>query len=98
MYSIRTAGYDSASASVRTELADGQYYDYTVYIQPTVYTLKAGHTAEVTISLSNNSGVALTVDNSATYVDIPVHSTSSNGGGHSGGSSGGNAADTQPAS
>lgn len=91
-----TAGYDSASASVRTELADGQYYDYTVYIQPTVYTLKAGHTAEVTISLSNNSGVALTVDNSATYVDIPVHSTSSNGGGHSGGSSGGNAADTQP--
>ena len=91
-----TAGYDSASASLRTELADGQYYDYTVYIQPTVYTLKAGHTAEVTISLSNNSGVALTVDNSATYVDIPVHSTSSNGGGHSGGSSGGNAADTQP--
>ncbi len=91
-----TAGYDSASASVRTELADGQYYDYTVYIQPTVYTIKAGHTAEVTISLSNNSGVALTVDNSATYVDIPVHSTSSNGGGHSGGSSGGNAADTQP--
>ena len=39
-------------------------YKRQVYIQPTVYTLKAGHTAEVTISLSNNSGVALTVDNS----------------------------------
>lgn len=69
-----TAGYDSASAAVRTELVDGQYYDYTVYIQPTFYTVKAGHTLELSISLAYNSGVTLTVDNTATYMELPVHS------------------------
>lgn len=83
-----TAGYDSASASVRTELVDGQYYDYTVYIQPTVYTIQGGHNAQLSISIANNSGVALTIDNNATYIEIPTHSDKAPSGNKNHGSSG----------
>lgn len=67
------AGYMSNTATRRAErIQEGQYYDYVVYIQPTVYTVKAGHTLELTVSIANNSGVNLTIDNTATYADLPV--------------------------
>lgn len=67
-----TAGYTSASAAVRTDLVDGQYYDYTVYIQPTLYTLVDGHALELTIEVAANSGITLTIDNANTYIELPT--------------------------
>ncbi len=67
------AGYASSTAVKRAErVQEGQFYDYVVYLQPTVYTVKAGHTLELTVDVAANSGVSLTVDNSASFVDIPL--------------------------
>lgn len=72
-----TAGYDSASAATRTALENGKSYEYTVYLQPSVYTVKAGHTLTLTLSLANfNVGsptISIDVDNAASSVVIPVH-------------------------
>lgn len=67
------AGYESNTATRRGEkITEGQFYDYVVYIQPAVYTVKAGHTIELTVSVPNNSGMSLTIDNAASYVDMPI--------------------------
>lgn len=67
------AGYASSTATKRAEkITEGQYYDYVVYIQPAVYTVKAGHNLELTVDVINNSNVKLTVDNTASYVDLPI--------------------------
>ncbi len=97
-----TAGYDSASAAKRTDIKENRYYDYTVYIQPTVYTVKEGHTIELTLSMSYNSGLDLKIDNSKTYIDMPTQGKVSfsqkapSSSGSSGGSSGGSSAPVTP--
>jgi X-Pro dipeptidyl-peptidase len=65
-----TAGYDAASASVRTELQPDTWYDYTVYIDPTVYTVKAGHRIRLSVKVLQNN-VNVTIDNSHSYVLLP---------------------------
>ena len=40
-----SAGFDSASAANKISLEDGVYHDYTVYLQPNYYTVKAGRQA-----------------------------------------------------
>ena len=67
-----TAGYDSASAAERTALQNGESYTYTVYLQPSFYTVKAGHTLELSLSLST-SDISIEVDNAVSYVTVPVH-------------------------
>lgn len=67
-----TAGYDSASAASRTALENGESYTYTVYLQPSVYTVKAGHTLELTLSLSS-ADISITVDNAKSVMTVPVH-------------------------
>ena len=67
-----TAGYDSASAAERTALKNGESYTYTVYLQPSFYTVKAGHTLELSLSLST-SDISIEVDNAVSYVTVPVH-------------------------
>ena len=76
------AGFDSDSASAvkKVELQDGQYYDYTLYLQPTHYTVKAGHKLALVLftydpnmaSYSENYGY--TFQNAETYAEIPVNS------------------------
>ena len=74
------AGFDSASAANKVELQDGQYYDYTLYLQPTHYTVKAGHKLALVLftydpnmaSYSENYGY--TFQNAETYAEIPVNS------------------------
>ena len=74
------AGFDSASAANKVELQDGQYYDYTLYLQPTHYTVKAGHKLALVLftydpnmaSYSENYGY--TFKNAETYAEIPVNS------------------------
>lgn len=72
-----TAGYDSASAATRTALENGKSYTYTVYLQPSVYTVKAGHTLELTLSLvsreSDDPEISIDVDNAKASVTIPTH-------------------------
>lgn len=72
-----TAGYDSASAATRTALENGKSYEYTVYLQPSVYTVKAGHTLQLSLSLvnfnENSPTISIEVDNAASSVVIPVH-------------------------
>ncbi|MCD8344078.1 MAG: hypothetical protein LUC19_06830, partial [Oscillospiraceae bacterium] len=71
-----TADYYSYTASTRTELVDGEYYDYTIYLQPNVYTVESGHELQLTLSLSTRSAAAqdlvVTIDNSETYIEIPT--------------------------
>lgn len=77
------AGYVSSTSTRReTKISEDTYYDYTVYIQPTLYTVKAGHTMELSVSVGG--GMTLTVDNANTYIDIPTHNATS--GGSAGGS------------
>ena len=37
------SGYDSASSRESIEPKVGEYHDYTVYLQPNLYTVKKGH-------------------------------------------------------
>ncbi len=74
------ADFDSASAANKVELQDGKYYDYTLYLQPTHYTVKAGHKLALVLftydpdltSYSENYG--FTFQNAETYAEIPVNS------------------------
>lgn len=72
-----TAGYDSASAATRTALENGKSYTYTVYLQPSVYTVKAGHTLELSLSLASFDidapKISIDVDNATASVTIPTH-------------------------
>ena len=73
------AGFDSASAANKVELQDGTYYDYTLYLQPTHYTVKAGHKLALVLftydpskaTYSENYGY--TFQNAETYAEIPVN-------------------------
>ena len=77
------AGYDSASAA-RTdmvELGDGTYYDYTLYLQPTVYTVEEGHHLALVIfpydpgQASYDETYSITIDTTASYAEIPANGT-----------------------
>ena len=74
------AGFDSASATAdkKIELKDGEYHNYTVYLQPNYYTVKKGHKLALVVytyepgkaSYSENYGI--TIDNSKLSAVIPV--------------------------
>ena len=77
------AGYTSASAA-RTdmvELGDGAYYDYTLYLQPTVYTVEEGHHLALVIfpydpnQAYYDEPYSITIDTSASYAEIPANGT-----------------------
>ena len=72
------AGFSSASAANEVRLEDGKYRNYTVYLQPNYYTVKAGHKLALVVytyepgkaSYSENYGI--TIDNAALSAVIPV--------------------------
>ena len=75
-----SAGFSSASAAAanKIELEDGDYHNYTVYLQPNYYTVKAGHKLALVVytyepgkaSYSENYGI--TIDNHSLSAVIPV--------------------------
>ena len=75
-----SAGFSSASATAanKIELKDGEYHNYTVYLQPNYYTVKAGHKLALVVytyepgkaSYSENYGI--TIDNHSLSAAIPV--------------------------
>lgn len=66
------AGYQSCETGKRVDLQNGESYTYTVYLQPSVYTVKAGHTLELSLSMSSGD-ISLEVDNASVSVKVPVH-------------------------
>ena len=72
------AGFSSASAADEVRLEDGKPRNYTVYLQPNYYTVKAGHKLALVVytyepgkaSYSENYGI--TIDNAALSAVIPV--------------------------
>ncbi len=56
-------GYDSYEYTLKTdEMKKGEYYDYNLYLQPTVYTLEKGHSLILVITAWDPYKVALDED------------------------------------
>lgn len=78
-----TAGFDSASAarSDKVQLANGKYYDYTIYLQPTVYTIEEGHTLALVLYtqdrdlFTNKVDYEMTVKDASVNAVIPIQAT-----------------------
>ena len=79
------AKYDSYTADRkdRVDLEPGKFYDFTIYTQPNLYTVRAGHTlALVIFAFYPGKGIGqpttaqgqytITIDNSATYGRFPI--------------------------
>ncbi len=78
------AGYDPRTAATRsTPVQKGQWYDYTIYLQPNFYRVAPGHKLELYVvpfcegakvgtSSSSASSYSFTVDHANSYVSIPV--------------------------
>lgn len=91
------AGYDSVSASAdqKIQVENGKFYDYVMYLQPTLYTVQERHTLALVIftydpsqiSVSAEDAYTITIDNSETYAMIPLEEEEVTGGSSSGGSS-----------
>ena len=98
-----TAGYESITAAQtdRVNLQAGKTYDYTIYFQPTVYEVPAGHTLALILfadeaamgrnySYDNGQEYTITMDPTSIVATVPVEPRkggTSSGGSHSGGSS-----------
>lgn len=71
-------GYDSASAAAKVKLEEGKYYDYTLYLQPNLYEVEAGHTLALVVyayepgMASYTQNYSITLDNASVKADIPV--------------------------
>ena len=74
------AGFSSASAANEIELEDDTYNNYTVYLQPNYYTVKAGHKLALVVYTYEPGKVddehfenyGITIDNTALSAVIPV--------------------------
>ena len=72
------AGYDSASAANGISLVEGQSYDYTLYLQPNLYEVPAGHTLALVLyayepgMASYDQNYTIQVDNASVAAQIPV--------------------------
>lgn len=77
------AGFSSASATDKIELEDGKYNNYTVYLQPNYYTVKAGHKLALVVytyepgKASYEENYGITINNSTLKAVIPVESGNS---------------------
>ncbi len=72
------AGYDSASADTKVALKVGENHDYTIYLQPNLYTVKEGHKLALVIytyepgKASYSQNYQITLDNASVSAEIPV--------------------------
>lgn len=75
------AGYDSASAAQanRIELNAGEFHDYTLYLQPNLYEVKAGHTLALILMandpdrLEYEKDYTVAFNNASVKAEIPVN-------------------------
>ena len=73
------ADFDSNTASTRVALDGKTYQNYTIYLQPTVYEVEAGHTLALVI-YAHEPGMArytqnyqITIKNASVKAEIPVN-------------------------
>ena len=72
------AGYDSASADTKVALKVGENHDYTLYLQPNLYTVEEGHTLALVIytyeqgKARYTQNYQITLDNASVKASIPV--------------------------
>ena len=72
------AGYDSASAGTKVALKVGENHDYTIYLQPNVYTVKEGHKLALVIytyepgKANYSQDYQITLENASVSAEIPV--------------------------
>ena len=75
------AGYDPESAAAWVTLKEGEFHDYTVYLNPTRYTVAAGHQLAVVIITEDpvncllHKEYTVCVDNASVSAGIPVIKT-----------------------
>ena len=73
------AGYDSASAGNKVALKAGENHDYTLYLQPNLYTVKEGHKLALVIytyeqgKARYTQNYQITLDNATVNAVIPVN-------------------------
>ncbi len=71
------AGWDSSSVSTKKTLGTEEY-DYTIYLQPTVYEVAEGHTLALVLytyepgMASYDQNYCITINNASVEADIPV--------------------------
>lgn len=72
------AGYDSASAGTKVALKVGENHDYTIYLQPNLYTVKEGHKLALVIytyepgKANYSQNYQITLENASVSAEIPV--------------------------
>ena len=72
------AGFVSSSANEKVNLVEGQYYEYTISLQPNVYEVPAGHELALVIYAhepsmkSYSQNYTITLDNASISAVIPV--------------------------
>ena len=70
--------YDSASADTKVALKVGENHDYTLYLQPNLYTVEEGHTLALVIytyeqgKARYTQNYQITLDNASVKASIPV--------------------------
>ncbi len=71
------AGYQSMDAVLLADevAVEGETYTYTIYMQPTIREVVAGHEIKVTLKFGTSNGqtATFTVDNTASSLVIPVY-------------------------
>ena len=77
------SGYDSSTATDKVKLVEGKYYDYTLYLQPNLYEVEAGHKLALVIyawepgMAEYTQSYTITVNNASVSASIPVDSSTS---------------------
>lgn len=72
------AGYNSASADTKVALKVGENHDYTIYLQPNLYTVKEGHKLALVIytyepgKANYSQDYQITLENASISAEIPV--------------------------
>ena len=66
-----SAGYDADTASKRTKIMPDTFYDYTIYMDPTVYTVKKGHRLRLNVRVLD-ANTRIEIEDRSSYISLPV--------------------------
>ena len=67
------SGYDSASSRASIEPKVGEYHDYTVYLQPNLYTVKKGHKLALVFNTYDPSDLTVEHPYEVTFKTDSIH-------------------------
>lgn len=79
------SGYASSTATDKVKLVEGKNYDYTLYLQPNLYEVEAGHKLALVIyawepgMAQYSQNYTITVNNASVSASIPVEEVTTSG-------------------